>query len=118
MLALHDRVSVGNSTSVAGEERGPLELLPASSDADPPQCAQKEEVNAIVDGWVLQLSDKQREVVERRFGLHGYHRSTLEEIGQEIGVTRERVRQIQLAALSSLRSMMESQGVSSDTMLD
>ena len=118
LLALHDRVSVGNSTSVAGEERGPLELLPASSDAEPPQCAQKEEVNAIVDGWVLQLTDKQRKVVERRFGLHGYHRSTLEEVGQEIGVTRERVRQIQLAALSSLRSMMESQGVSRDTVLD
>jgi RNA polymerase nonessential primary-like sigma factor len=50
--------------------------------------------------------------------LHGYHRSTLEEIGQEIGVTRERVRQIQLAALSTLRSMLESQGVSSENVLD
>jgi RNA polymerase nonessential primary-like sigma factor len=118
LLALHDRVCIGNSTSVAGEERGPLELLPARLDAEPPQRAQKEEVNAIVDGWVFQLNEKQRAVVERRFGLHGYHRSTLEEIGQEIGVTRERVRQIQLAALSTLRSMMESQGVSSDTVLD
>ena len=118
LLALHGRVSIGNSTSVAGEERGPLELLPARPDAEPPQCAQKAEVNAIVDGWVFQLNEKQRAVVERRFGLHGYHRSTLEEIGQEIGVTRERVRQIQLAALSTLRSMMESQGVSSDTVLD
>jgi RNA polymerase nonessential primary-like sigma factor len=118
LLALHDRVSIGNSASGAGEERGPLELLPARLDAEPPQCAQKEEMNEIVDGWVLKLNDKQRAVVERRFGLHGYHRATLEEIGQEIGVTRERVRQIQLAALSTLRSMLESQGVSSETVLD
>jgi len=118
LLALHDRVSIGNSATAAGDERGPLELLPARLDAEPPQCAQKDELNEIVDGWVLQLNDKQRAVVERRFGLHGYHRSTLEEIGQEIGVTRERVRQIQLAALTTLRSIMESQGVSRETVLD
>ena len=118
LLALHGRVSIGNSSSAAGEERGPLEMLPAKLDTEPPQCAQKDEVNAIVDGWVLKLNEKQRAVVERRFGLHGFHRSTLEEIGKEIGVTRERVRQIQLAALSTLRSMMEREGVSRDTVLD
>jgi RNA polymerase nonessential primary-like sigma factor len=118
LLALHDRVSIGSCSSVAGEERGPLELLPARLDAEPPQRAQKDELRAIVDSWVLQLSDKQRAVVERRFGLHGFHRATLEEIGQEIGVTRERVRQIQLAALTTLRSMLESDGVFSDMVLD
>lgn len=118
LLALNERVSIGNSANATGEERGPLELLPARREAEPPQCAQREEVNEIVDGWVLQLSEKQRTVVERRFGLHGYHRATLEEVGREIGVTRERVRQIQLAALSTLRSMLESQGVSSDIVLD
>ena len=59
-----------------------------------------------------------RAVVERRFGLHGYRRSTLEQIGEEIGVTRERVRQIQLDALKNLRAMMESQGISGDVILD
>ena len=117
LFALHDRVTVG-TTAGAGDERGPLDLLPARRDAEPSQCAQKDKVNAIVDHWVFELGDKQRAVVERRFGLHGYHRSTLEEIGREIGVTRERVRQIQLDALSSLRAMMESHGVSSDAMLD
>ena len=64
------------------------------------------------------LSEKQRAVVERRFGLHGYRRETLEQIGEEIGVTRERVRQIQLDALKNLRAMMESHGISGDNMLD
>jgi RNA polymerase nonessential primary-like sigma factor len=57
-------------------------------------------------------------VVERRFGLHGYRRATLEQIGSEIGVTRERVRQIQLDALKNLRTMMESHGISGDVILD
>jgi len=115
---LHNRVSIGNRSTAIGEDRGPLELLPARADAEPSRRVQLENVNAIVDGWVWNLDDKQRAVVERRFGLHGYHRSTLEEIGRDIGVTRERVRQIQLVALATLRSMLERQGVSSDTFLD
>ncbi|MGB5630151.1 MAG: sigma factor-like helix-turn-helix DNA-binding protein, partial [Woeseiaceae bacterium] len=59
-----------------------------------------------------------RAVLERRFGLHGYRRATLEQIGEEIGVTRERVRQIQLDALKSLREMLETHGISGETLLD
>ena len=75
-------------------------------------------MHEIVDHWVCELSDKQRAVVERRFGLHGYRRATLEQIGEEIGVTRERVRQIQLDALKNLREMMETNGISGEFMLD
>jgi len=74
-------------------------------------------MNTIVDYWVCELNEKQRTVVERRFGLHGCRRETLEQIGDEIGVTRERVRQIQLEALKNLRTMMESNGISGDTIL-
>jgi len=118
LLALHDRVADGGSVNGSGGERGAIELLPATHDMEPASCAQKEGVNAIVDQLVFELSEKQRTVVERRFGLHGYHRSTLEEISKDIGVTRERVRQIQIAALSKLRSMMESRGASSEAMLE
>jgi len=75
-------------------------------------------VQDIVEHWVYELSEKQRAVLERRFGLHGYRRATLEQIGDEIGVTRERVRQIQLDALKNLREMMESNGISGDSLLD
>ena len=122
LLALRDRVTIGSTglspASEPGEERGPLDMLPARHEAEPAQCAQQEKVNAIVDDWVFRLNDKQRAVVERRFGLHGYRRLTLEEIGKEIGVTRERVRQIQIDALSNLKTMMESHGVYSDSLLD
>ena len=55
-------------------------------------------------------------VVERRFGLHGYEVSTLEQIGNEIGVTRERVRQIQIEAIKRLRKILEKEGFSLDTL--
>ena len=117
LLGLHDRMSL-RSGSADEDGLGPLERLRARRDAEPSRCAQKDHVNEIVDHWLCELGDKQRAVVERRFGLHGYHRETLEKIGVEIGVTRERVRQIQLDALKNLRAMMESHGISGDTILD
>jgi RNA polymerase nonessential primary-like sigma factor len=116
LLALHERVTICSSSS--DDERASLESLPARREAEPAQCVQQERVNTILDAWLFKLSDKQRAVVERRFGLHGQRRLTLEEIGREIGVTRERVRQIQLDALGNLRSMMESHGIRGDSMLD
>jgi RNA polymerase nonessential primary-like sigma factor len=119
LLALHERVTIGSSGPPGSDDdRGLLDGLPAASEAEPAACAQNDGVNEILDHWVWELSDKQRAVVERRFGLHGYRRLTLEEIGKEIGVTRERVRQIQLEALRNLRTMLETHGVDSRAVLD
>ncbi len=115
LMALHERVTLRASSA---DEDGPVERLRARRDAEPSRCAQKDAMHDIVDHWIWELNDKQRTVVERRFGLHGYRRATLEQIGDEIGVTRERVRQIQLDALKNLRQMMESNGLSGDTLLD
>ncbi len=115
LMALHNRVTL---QFAASDGDNPVDLLRARREAGPSQCAQKKSVNDIVDHWVCELGEKQRAVVERRFGLHGYQRATLEQIGADIGVTRERVRQIQLDALKNLRQMMESHGISGDTLLD
>lgn len=72
------------------------------------QCS---EISAHVDHCIGTLSSKQQEVLCRRFGLRGYEPSTLEEVGAEIGLTRERVRQIQMESLSQLRHMMQSEGL-------
>ena len=61
--------------------------------------------------WLELLPKQQRIVVEHRFGLHGKGRRTLEEVGQLLGVTRERVRQVQLAALTRLREISKREGV-------
>jgi RNA polymerase nonessential primary-like sigma factor len=116
LMALHERVTIGSTT--VDEEHTPLDLLPAAREGEPPRCAQRDAVASLLDSWLYRLGEKQRAVVERRFGLHGQRRLTLEQIGTEIGVTRERVRQIQLEALRNLRGMLESQGLSSDTLLE
>ena len=117
LMALHERVTLrGNGSDDLGDS--PVERLAAKRSTEPSRRAHRDDVNAIVDQWVCELGDTQRAVVERRFGLHGYRRETLESIGREIGVTRERVRQIQLDALKNLREMLESQGMSGDHLLD
>jgi RNA polymerase nonessential primary-like sigma factor len=117
LMALQERVTLrGNGIDDNGD--GPVERLATKRSAEPSRRAHRDDVNAIVDQWVCELGDTQRAVVERRFGLHGYRRETLESIGREIGVTRERVRQIQLDALKNLREMLESQGMSGDNLLD
>ena len=116
LIALHERVSIG---SAAGDEdTTPLDMLADGPEAEPPQCVQQERVKAILEAWLTKLDSKQRAVVEQRFGLHGHKRLTLQEIGREIGVTRERVRQIQLEALDNLKRMMESHGFDAPSLLD
>jgi RNA polymerase nonessential primary-like sigma factor len=116
LLALHNRATV--RVDSGDDETGVVERLRARRDLEPANCAQRDVVKKIVDHWVCTLEAKQRAVVDRRFGLHGCRRATLDEIGEEIGVTRERVRQIQLDALKNLRVMMESHGISGDVVLD
>lgn len=117
LMGLHERVTLrANGRDNEGE--GPVDRLHAKRSAEPSRCAQQEDVNDIVDHWVRELNEKQREVVERRFGLRGHRRATLEQIGDEIGVTRERVRQIQIDALKNLREMLESHGIFRNALLD
>jgi RNA polymerase sigma factor (sigma-70 family) len=52
---------------------------------------------------LLKLDDREKKIVLERFGLNGGQPKTLEQIGQTIGVTRERIRQLQTSALSKLR---------------
>lgn len=112
MMSLYEReVSIDHA---GVKDRTLLETLPDESWSDPSEILQDAEVATNIDAWLQELNDKQREVVEYRFGLHGHEAATLEEVGERIGVTRERVRQIQLEALQRLRQIMERSGASSD----
>ncbi len=73
-----------------------------------------EEIGHHVREWLGQLNDKQRWVIERRFGLNGCETCTLEELAMELQVTRERVRQIQMEALRVLRQTLRRRGISKD----
>lgn len=117
LMSLHKRVTLRAGGKDA-EIDEPIDRLPARRAIEPSRRAQVDDMQDAVDGCLGELSARQRAVVERRFGLHGYPRATLEQIGAEIGVTRERVRQIQLDALKKLRHTMERQGFSGDALLD
>ncbi len=67
--------------------------------------------------WVRDLQEKERKVIILRFGLDGGEAQTLEEIGQSLGLTRERVRQIETAALVKLRSVIEQKTMVQDDLL-
>ena len=118
LLGLNDRVSSTSAQIGLDGERSLLDAIPDDDAADPSRAVQAADMHEVLERWLGRLSDKQRAVVERRFGLHGHEKSTLEQVGEEIGVTRERVRQIQMDALARLRSIMESHGLSEDALFD
>ena len=91
-----------------------VDMLPDETADDPADRIQDQALHSNLEHWLDKLNDKQREVVERRFGMHGHEHSTLEKVAQELGVTRERVRQIQMDALRRLRDILEKEGFSLD----
>jgi RNA polymerase nonessential primary-like sigma factor len=115
MLGLNERATSVDIQIGKDEGRPLLDAIP-DDNPDPSQRLQDEDLNTRLAVWLKQLNDKQRIVVERRFGLNGRERATLEQVGNEIGVTRERVRQIQIDALQRLRNILESEGFSADVL--
>ncbi len=116
MLGLNERVTSMDVPVSASSERMVVDTIPDQKVSDPASLLQASNLNASLDEFLDELTEKQREVVARRFGLRGYEMSTLEEVGREIGLTRERVRQIQVEALKRLRDILESQGLSGEAL--
>ncbi len=117
MLGLNERITSVDTPIGKDADKPLLESIADDTNPDPSMVLQDQDVVANLDVWLEKLNEKQREVVERRFGLHGYENATLEEVANELGVTRERVRQIQMDALRRLRDILERDGFSIDTLL-
>ncbi len=111
MLALNERVTSMDVAVGPSSDKTVVDTVPDQQVSDPVQLLQDSDLSASLDHWLDELCEKQREVVARRFGLRGHETSTLEEVGREIGLTRERVRQIQVEALRRLRDVLEKQGL-------
>lgn len=118
MLGLNERITSVDTPMGNDSDKPLLETLSDDSATDPADWLQDENLRKNITYWLEQLPDKQREVVVRRFGLLGYEISTLEEVGNEIGLTRERVRQIQVDALKRLRDIFKQEGLSDDMLLN
>ena len=116
MLGLNEGTTSVDTPIGRDADRVLLDAIPDENNPDPSVVLQDGDIMAHLDAWLGELTEKQRAVVVRRFGLHGYEKCTLEEVGNEIGVTRERVRQIQIDALRKLREVMERAGFSQDAL--
>ena len=116
MLGLNERVTSVDTPVGSSSDRTVVDTIADTHVSDPAALLQDSDLTESLDHWLDELSEKQREVLARRFGLRGHEVSTLEEVGHEIGLTRERVRQIQVEALKRLRDIMEKQGLNSEAL--
>jgi RNA polymerase nonessential primary-like sigma factor len=112
MLGFNERTASVDTPFGKDADKPLVDMLQDNTAHDPTEDIQDENIHTNLEHWLEKLNQKQREVVERRFGLHGYEYSTLERVAKELGVTRERVRQIQLDALRRLREILEKEGFS------
>ncbi len=118
MMGLNERVSSVDVPMGSDSEKSLIETIPDTEAADPESWLQNTNLIGRLDEWMDSLPEKHSEVLSRRFGLRGYEMSTLEEVGKEIGLTRERVRQIQVEALRRLREIVENNGLSGVDILE
>jgi RNA polymerase nonessential primary-like sigma factor len=84
-----------------------LENLADEHNIDPEMLLEVQDMEQHLQVWFQQLTAREQEILARRFGLFGYEPTGLEEVGVAVGLTRERVRQIQLIAIKHLHTIME-----------
>ncbi|MGX5914270.1 RNA polymerase sigma factor RpoS [Aliidiomarina sp. Khilg15.8] len=112
MLRLNERISSVDTPIGGDSDKGLLDIIADEKSGGPELDIQDSDMKEHILEWLDTLNSKQCEVLSRRFGLLGYEPSTLEDVGREIGLTRERVRQIQVEALRKLRETLRQQGLS------
>lgn len=118
MLKLNERVTSVDVPSGKDFEKPMVESISDAESLSPTEKLQEEGIKVNIANWVFQLSEKQREVICRRYGLCGYENATLEQVAQELGVTRERVRQIQMDALKRLKEILDANGYSFESIFN
>jgi RNA polymerase nonessential primary-like sigma factor len=112
MLRLNERMTSVDSPFGGENDKVLLDVIPDDKSGGPEGSLQTTDIKNNIIHWLNELNSKQREVLARRFGLLGYEAATLEDVGVEIGLTRERVRQIQVEALKRLRDILSQQDLS------
>jgi RNA polymerase nonessential primary-like sigma factor len=118
MLRLNERIT-SVDTPISGEnDKVLLDVIADDKGHGPEEELQDSDIKMNIIKWLEDLNSKQREVLARRFGLLGYEPSTLEDVGAEIGLTRERVRQIQVEALRRLKDMLGHKGLNLEALFN
>lgn len=114
LLGLNDKVASVDVPIGFEDGKSLLDTLADENCVNPADLLTDENLRGHVESLLDKLTENQQQVIARRFGLRGYDKATLEEVGVAIELTRERVRQIQVEALKSLRRLVEGVGITHD----
>lgn len=114
LLGLNDKVASVDTPIGYDENKSLLDTIADENSENPAETLTSENLRLHVESLLGQLTENQQEVIARRFGLRGFEKTTLEEVGKEIDLTRERVRQIQVEALKTLRTLLERLGLTQE----
>ena len=117
LLKLSEKITSVDNQLSDDTERSLVDTVSSHVEDNPLSLVDDEKVEGCLEEWLDDLPDRQREILARRFGLMGYDASTLEAVGEEVGLTRERVRQIQIDALARLRRAALRDGLSEEELL-
>ena len=117
ILAMAEHVASLDTPLDSDPQSSLLDLMADVSESGPESDAEQHEMIALVRHWLDTIPIKQKQVIMRRFGLGHAHPATLEELADEMGLTRERVRQIQQEGLVRLKKTMMARGISKDSLL-
>jgi RNA polymerase nonessential primary-like sigma factor len=110
LLAINKKTTSVDALITKDSDKPFIELIADETTQQADYFLEENEMQQNIEHWISKLNVKQREVVKRRFGFQGHDISTLEQVSAEIGVTRERVRQIQLEALKRLKIILKDEG--------
>lgn len=114
LLGLNDKVTSVDVPIGHEENKSLLDTIADENSINPAELLTDEDFKMHLEGLLGQLNENQQEVIARRFGLRGFEKATLEDVGREINLTRERVRQIQVEALKILRKHLEEVGLTQE----
>lgn len=116
ILALNEKTASLDMPLGGENEKYLIDVVSEDDNSDPLLELEAQDFKREIEDWLNNLSDKQAAVVVRRFGLRGFEHSTLEDVGRDIGLTRERVRQIQVEALEKLKNILSIRGLTSEVL--
>ncbi len=118
MLALTEKIASVDIPVKNDLEGCLIDTISDKKSKTPSEIVQNEKIKLKIRNSLGELTTRQREVISRRFGLDGHKPDTLEHVGEEIGLTRERVRQIQVDSLHRMKIILRRQGISIDTLFE
>ncbi len=118
IMMLNEKI-ISIDAPISGEFDKPiLETLQDFQNEEPYTAYLNQDIKKHLKTWIDSLSERQRDVIVRRYGLMGHDIMTLDETGQDIGLTRERVRQIQTEGLRALKKIITQSGLGPNNLLN